>query len=203
MNLIRAILSKSAEAGLVVACGLLASCASRPVSPPVPLMLPATAPSASFAAVPPPPPVQNVCITSPGSLAPVVVYASGSLKEPLGAWTPIGTVPVGQALTNRVAGAEAAFFYGKVTNATVTLGWDASTGPVSGYVVWTGHARETATNAFVATNTEASVAGLVSGQTYFFTVTAFDQIGVQSIPADWLTYTPPFPLLKIVTEPAQ
>jgi len=77
--------------------------------------------------------------------------------------------------------------------ASVTLGWDPSTDPdVVGYNVYYGPSTHNYTNMVDAGNsTVCSIFGLVIGATYYFTVTAYNELGVESPPSDEIVYTVP------------
>lgn len=75
---------------------------------------------------------------------------------------------------------------------SVTLAWDASTSPgVAGYRLYYGAASATYTNVTDARNTtNTTVAGLISGVTYYFAVTAYDLNGLESVYSTEISYTP-------------
>ena len=76
---------------------------------------------------------------------------------------------------------------------SVTLAWDSSPDTnVVGYFLYIGFASGAYTNRTDAgAATTASVTGLVQGDTYYFTVTAYDGSGSESVPAAEVSYTVP------------
>jgi hypothetical protein len=82
---------------------------------------------------------------------------------------------------------------------TVTLGWNPSPGtPVVGYNVYYGVASHTYTGMFDAGNaTSAGIRGLVEGGTYFFAVTAYAAIGLESDFSSEISYTVPGGLPRV------
>ncbi|HZR18798.1 MAG TPA: immunoglobulin domain-containing protein [Verrucomicrobiae bacterium] len=76
---------------------------------------------------------------------------------------------------------------------TVTLAWNPSSDPaVTGYFRYYGGASGAYTNkADVGAATNASVSGLFQGDTYYFTVTAYDASGLESLPSPEISYTVP------------
>lgn len=79
---------------------------------------------------------------------------------------------------------------------SVTLGWNPNPGSsVSGYNVYA--LEENAllpTKTNVGLNTQATIAGLKEGLTYRFTVTTYNQLGLESLPSGPLFFTVPVPL---------
>jgi len=77
--------------------------------------------------------------------------------------------------------------------ASVTLGWDPSPDPdVAGYNVYYGPSSHTYTNVVDAgDNTVDTIYGLVIGQTYYFAVTAYNSVNMESPPSDEIVYTVP------------
>ena len=76
---------------------------------------------------------------------------------------------------------------------SVTLAWDPSPGSsIAGYRLYEGAASGSYTNV-IATGkaTTATVSSLVSGTTYYFAVTAFDTIGLESAFSSEISYTAP------------
>ncbi|MBE0544388.1 MAG: fibronectin type III domain-containing protein [Verrucomicrobia bacterium] len=75
----------------------------------------------------------------------------------------------------------------------VTLGWDSSPDlSVTGYNAYHGVASRTYTNLINAGNgTRATIPDLVEGTTYFFAVTAYNILGLESEFSDELSYTVP------------
>lgn len=73
----------------------------------------------------------------------------------------------------------------------MTLAWNASTSTgVAGYNVYYGVASQTYTNVLAAGNvTNATLSGLVQGTTYYFSVTAVDSLGVESLHCSEISYT--------------
>jgi fibronectin type 3 domain-containing protein len=77
--------------------------------------------------------------------------------------------------------------------ANVTLGWDPSTDTdVAGYNVYYGPGTQNYTNMVDAGNsTTCSIFGLVIGATYYFTVTAYNELGLESPPSEEIVYQIP------------
>ncbi len=78
---------------------------------------------------------------------------------------------------------------------TVAMGWNPSPDPrATGYYLCWGLSAATCTNALdVGNATNATVAGLVQGVTYYFAVTAYDAVGDSSPPSNEISYSPPPP----------
>lgn len=76
---------------------------------------------------------------------------------------------------------------------SVTLAWDASPSvEVTGYRIYQGGSTRTYTNSFNAgNNLQLTVTNLVQGQTYYFTATAYDAAGVESIFSNEVSYSLP------------
>lgn len=76
---------------------------------------------------------------------------------------------------------------------TVTLGWNRSPdSSVAGYNIYSGGASQSYTNMVSLGNvTNFTVSGLVSGSTYFFSVTAVDALGLESPFSNETTYQVP------------
>jgi fibronectin type 3 domain-containing protein len=89
---------------------------------------------------------------------------------------------------------------------SVKLGWNASPdADVAGYRVYYGSSSRNYTNSVdvgnVLTNT---VAGLINGTRYYFAVTAYDMIGLESPYSNEVNYTPGGALVKVsATSPSQ
>jgi len=79
----------------------------------------------------------------------------------------------------------------------VTLGWDASSeSNVAGYNVYTleeGLSSPAKQN--VGLTTQAKITGLKEGLNYNFTITAYNQLGLESLPSPPLSYFVPVPLV--------
>lgn len=79
---------------------------------------------------------------------------------------------------------------------SVTLGWDPnSSSSISGYNVYALEENTllpTKTN--VGLNTRATIGGLKEGLKYQFTVTAYNQLGLESLPSPPLLHSVPVPL---------
>ncbi len=76
----------------------------------------------------------------------------------------------------------------------VTLAWDASVSTVSGYRLYYGVSSRDYTNVTdVGSATTTTVSNLVSSTTYFFAVTAYDLVGLESDFSTELSYTVPTP----------
>ena len=72
-----------------------------------------------------------------------------------------------------------------------TLAWDPSSDPtVVGYHVYSGTVSRTYTKKVdVGNTTSSSIPGLTEGVTYFFAVTAYDALGLESNFSDEISYT--------------
>ncbi len=79
--------------------------------------------------------------------------------------------------------------------ASVTLAWDASSGPgIAGYRLYEGESTGTYTNIIdVGNATIATVSNLVVGATYYFAVSAYDDVGLESALSAEISYTVPLP----------
>src|ERR1041384_6763353 len=79
---------------------------------------------------------------------------------------------------------------------SVSLAWDASPAiDVVGYVVHSGGASRAYTNFLdVGDTTTATVRGLEDGGTYYFAVTAYDSIGLNSDYSNEIRYQVPIPV---------
>lgn len=74
---------------------------------------------------------------------------------------------------------------------SVSLAWSATSG-VAGYVVYSGGASGNYSSRIdVGTNTMATITKLKEGKTNYFTVTAYNIMGVESLPAGELSYIVP------------
>jgi hypothetical protein len=74
---------------------------------------------------------------------------------------------------------------------SVSLAWNATSG-VAGYVVYSGGASGNYSRRIdVGTNTMATISNLKEGKTNYFTVTAYNIMGVESQPAGELSYIVP------------
>jgi len=78
-------------------------------------------------------------------------------------------------------------------NPSVTLGWNASPDPsVVGYQVYDGRSSQIYTNIInVGSKTSVTVSNLAVGGTYYFAVTAYDVLGLESLFSNELSYTVP------------
>jgi fibronectin type 3 domain-containing protein len=78
------------------------------------------------------------------------------------------------------------------TTQSVSLAWDAETDPsVVGYNVHYGTSRSSLTKTQnVGASTTATVSGLTTGTTYYFTVTAYNAAGINSTNSNEVSYTP-------------
>jgi hypothetical protein len=76
---------------------------------------------------------------------------------------------------------------------SVTLAWDASrSGEVAGYRLYSGTASHNYSNVMdVSTNTVGTISGLTTGYSYFFAVTAYSSVGVESPYSGEISYTLP------------
>jgi len=78
------------------------------------------------------------------------------------------------------------------TSQSVTLAWDPSPGTnIASYVVYSGTASGSYSASTSVNQTQASLGGLQSGQTYFFAVTARNTTGVESVPSNEVSYQVP------------
>ncbi len=87
-----------------------------------------------------------------------------------------------------------ALFHNPVPAAqSVTLAWDPSPDDsVAGYNAYYGVASRSYTNLIdVGDATRATIPGLIEGTTYFFAVTAYNFLGLESVFSDELSYTVP------------
>lgn len=79
---------------------------------------------------------------------------------------------------------------------SVTLGWNpSSSSNLAGYYVYT-HEENAAlpTRHDAGPNTQATISGLKEGLNYRFTVTAYNGLGLESLPSDAVDYFVPVPL---------
>ncbi len=114
-------------------------------------------------------------------------------------WRPVALVSLALAL-----------FGGEMAAAQtgVTLAWDPSPGgDIAGYRLYIGPTTRTYTNAVDVGNTNvATASNLVFAATYFFAVTAYDTIGLESTFSDEVSYTVPTsapPTLSLQLLPGQ
>jgi hypothetical protein len=86
--------------------------------------------------------------------------------------------------------------YSALALRSITLGWNPnSNGSVSGYNVYALEENgllPTKTN--VGLSNQATITGLKEGLTYRFTVTSYNQLGLESLPSSPLLFTVPVPL---------
>lgn len=74
---------------------------------------------------------------------------------------------------------------------SVALGWNGNSG-VAGYVVYSGNSSGNYSSRIdVGTNTVANISNLKEGQTNYFTVTAYNVAGMESLPAGEVAYIVP------------
>ena len=78
-------------------------------------------------------------------------------------------------------------------SSTVTLAWNPSADPnLAGYRIYQGAASHTYTNVIqVGPLTNATLSALKQGATYFFAVTAYDNIGLESAFSNEISYSAP------------
>ena len=83
---------------------------------------------------------------------------------------------------------------------SVTLVWNASTDPlVAGYNVYYGSASATYTNKTnVGTVTNVTISGLVQGLAYYFAVSAYDAMGLESALSSEVSYSLPSQVLLFI-----
>lgn len=88
---------------------------------------------------------------------------------------------------------------------SVTLAWDGSPDPsVVGYHVYYGTDSHDYTDMIAVGNaTSATLSGLHEGVTYYFAVTAYDTLGLESVPSNEVSYTVPRIQLDIEPSPLQ
>lgn len=98
-----------------------------------------------------------------------------------------------------------AFISARADPASVTLAWDASPGPgIAGYRLYEGDSSGTYTNIIdVGNGTVATVSNLVTGATYYFAVSAYDEVGLESVLSAEISYTvtPPMARLQLAISP--
>ena len=77
--------------------------------------------------------------------------------------------------------------------AQITLAWDPNTEPdLEGYKCYYGlNSMEYINTVFVGNNTVCTVTGLTPGETYYFAVTAYDIVGLESDYSEEIIYTVP------------
>jgi fibronectin type 3 domain-containing protein len=85
----------------------------------------------------------------------------------------------------------------QVTAHSVTLTWAAAASPVSGYAVYRSTADPTGPFYPLAITlpgtTQYTDTNVVAGETYFYTLTAFDSANLQSLPTNAVSVTIPSP----------
>ena len=81
----------------------------------------------------------------------------------------------------------------EVEAAVVTLAWDLSSSPdIAGYRLYSGTTSGVYSQTSELGNaTSTLVSNLVTGKTYFFVVTAYNTMGVESAPSDEVSYLAP------------
>ena len=82
---------------------------------------------------------------------------------------------------------------------SVKLTWNPSPDPsVTGYRIHYGVSPAQYTNSITIGNvTSATVSGLVNGVTYYFTTTAYNSAGIESLCSNEISYQPAFSLLQV------
>jgi fibronectin type 3 domain-containing protein len=88
---------------------------------------------------------------------------------------------------------------------SVTLSWNASPSPdIAGYRVHYGPASRSYTNIVEAGNVmSTTVSGLVSGATYYFAVTAYNALGLESVFSNETTFPSGLATVRIRLTPAR
>jgi hypothetical protein len=83
---------------------------------------------------------------------------------------------------------------------SVTLAWDRSPDPnIAGYKIYDGVVSHTYTNVIdVGNATNATISGLIKGQTYYFSATAYNSLGLESGFSGEISYTVPTALPGVV-----
>lgn len=96
-------------------------------------------------------------------------------------------------LVNIVTALAAFSSFGAVPGQSVSLAWTASgSGTIAGYHLYYGGASQTYTNTLdVGNATSTTVSDLVVGATYYFAVTAYDVVGLESPFSSEISYTVP------------
>jgi hypothetical protein len=81
----------------------------------------------------------------------------------------------------------------EVEAAVVTLAWDLSSSPnIAGYRLYSGTTSDVYSQTIELGNaTSTLVSNLVTGKTYFFVVTAYNTLGVESAPSNEVSYLAP------------
>jgi fibronectin type 3 domain-containing protein len=81
----------------------------------------------------------------------------------------------------------------EVEAAVVTLAWDLSSSPnIAGYRLYSGTTSDVYSQTIELGNaTSTLVSNLVTGKTYFFVVTAYNTMGVESAPSNEVSYLAP------------
>ncbi len=110
-------------------------------------------------------------------------------------------------LKNRLGCLASLFVFGSyagfgAATASLTLAWDASSEPdVAGYILYYGTASQSYANATnVGNATSCTISGLSRGTTYFFAVTAYNTLGIESSFSDEVAYLVPLvPQARIVS----
>ena len=142
--------------------------------------------------------------TIPANLTVLLTYNSfTNAPADAGSYAVVGTIenPNYQGtVTNSLIISPAA--PGASANQSVALGWNPSPSTdVAGYKIYYGTASHNYTNSVMVGNvTNATISGLVAGQTYYFAATAFDDRGDESQLSDEVSYHVPL-WTPTITEP--
>jgi hypothetical protein len=90
-------------------------------------------------------------------------------------------------------------FAGSLSAASVTLAWDPSQGSaIAGYRLYQGGSSKAYTNVIeVGNSTSVTVSNLQIGATYYFAVSAYDSIGLESDLSSEISYSPRSPAARL------
>ena len=128
---------------------------------------------------------------------------------PVGCADGDATAPLGGKKFRRILGAILLITMLQNPVQGVTLVWDINADPkTAGYNVYYGAASRTYTNMINTPNTTVTIGNLVGGATYFFAVTAYNNLGLESDYSFETSYTAPTaptasPILNIRSGPGE